>query len=62
MECMEEGYLAKIVLGDGAKEIKVGEVHAYSWRIIVLYLLFRVIVCIFYWHSLDWIISSMYFP
>jgi pyruvate dehydrogenase E2 component (dihydrolipoamide acetyltransferase) len=28
MECMEEGYLAKIVLGDGAKEIKVGEVHA----------------------------------
>uniref|UniRef100_A0A8R7QTA8 Lipoyl-binding domain-containing protein n=1 Tax=Triticum urartu TaxID=4572 RepID=A0A8R7QTA8_TRIUA len=27
MECMEEGYLAKIVCGDGAKEIKVGEVH-----------------------------------
>ena len=26
MECMEEGYLAKIVCGDGAKEIKVGEV------------------------------------
>uniref|UniRef100_A0A453MRQ0 Dihydrolipoamide acetyltransferase component of pyruvate dehydrogenase complex n=1 Tax=Aegilops tauschii subsp. strangulata TaxID=200361 RepID=A0A453MRQ0_AEGTS len=26
MECMEEGYLAKIVQGDGAKEIKVGEV------------------------------------
>ncbi|KQJ92814.1 hypothetical protein BRADI_3g00880v3 [Brachypodium distachyon] len=25
MECMEEGYLAKIVQGDGAKEIKVGE-------------------------------------
>ena len=24
---MEEGYLAKIVCGDGAKEIKVGEVH-----------------------------------
>lgn len=24
---MEEGYLAKIVQGDGAKEIKVGEVH-----------------------------------
>lgn len=23
---MEEGYLAKIVRGDGAKEIKVGEV------------------------------------
>jgi hypothetical protein len=23
---MEEGYLAKIVQGDGAKEIKVGEV------------------------------------
>ncbi|XP_058227074.1 dihydrolipoyllysine-residue acetyltransferase component 3 of pyruvate dehydrogenase complex, mitochondrial-like [Rhododendron vialii] len=28
MECMEEGYLAKIVRGDGAKEIKVGEVIA----------------------------------
>ncbi|KAK1362775.1 Acetyltransferase component of pyruvate dehydrogenase complex [Heracleum sosnowskyi] len=28
MECMEEGYLAKIVHGDGAKEIKVGEVIA----------------------------------
>ena len=26
MECMEEGYLAKIIHGDGAKEIKVGEV------------------------------------
>lgn len=26
MECMEEGYLAKIVKGDGSKEIKVGEV------------------------------------
>ena len=26
MECMEEGYLAKIIQGDGAKEIKVGEV------------------------------------
>lgn len=26
MECMEEGYLAKILKGDGAKEIKVGEV------------------------------------
>ena len=26
MGCMEEGYLAKIVHGDGAKEIKVGEV------------------------------------
>lgn len=26
MECMEEGYLAKIVRGDGEKEIKVGEV------------------------------------
>lgn len=26
MECMEEGYLAKIIRGDGAKEIKVGEV------------------------------------
>ncbi|CAL5443794.1 unnamed protein product [Camellia sinensis] len=25
MECMEEGYLAKIVRGDGEKEIKVGE-------------------------------------
>jgi hypothetical protein len=30
MECMEEGYLAKIVQGDGAKEIKVGEVHTYG--------------------------------
>ncbi|XP_077213539.1 dihydrolipoyllysine-residue acetyltransferase component 2 of pyruvate dehydrogenase complex, mitochondrial-like [Tasmannia lanceolata] len=28
MECMEEGYLAKIVQWDGAKEIKVGEVIA----------------------------------
>ncbi|XP_017236425.1 dihydrolipoyllysine-residue acetyltransferase component 2 of pyruvate dehydrogenase complex, mitochondrial [Daucus carota subsp. sativus] len=28
MECMEDGYLAKIVHGDGAKEIKVGEVIA----------------------------------
>ncbi|XP_024979338.1 dihydrolipoyllysine-residue acetyltransferase component 3 of pyruvate dehydrogenase complex, mitochondrial [Cynara cardunculus var. scolymus] len=28
MECMEEGYLAKIIHGDGAKEIKVGEVIA----------------------------------
>jgi pyruvate dehydrogenase E2 component (dihydrolipoamide acetyltransferase) len=28
MECMEEGYLAKIVHGDGVKEIKVGEVIA----------------------------------
>ncbi|CAL1399762.1 unnamed protein product [Linum trigynum] len=28
MECMEEGYLAKIVKGDGAKEIKVGEIIA----------------------------------
>ncbi|KAL7597963.1 hypothetical protein Lser_V15G25316 [Lactuca serriola] len=28
MECMEEGYLAKIVHGDGAKEIQVGEVIA----------------------------------
>jgi len=26
MESMEEGYLAKIVRGDGEKEIKVGEV------------------------------------
>lgn len=26
MECMEEGYLAKIICGDGAKGIKVGEV------------------------------------
>ena len=29
MECMEEGYLAKIIQGDGAKEIKVGEVHIF---------------------------------
>ncbi|XP_024453708.1 dihydrolipoyllysine-residue acetyltransferase component 2 of pyruvate dehydrogenase complex, mitochondrial isoform X1 [Populus trichocarpa] len=28
MECMEEGYLAKILKGDGAKEIKLGEVIA----------------------------------
>ncbi|XP_058092813.1 dihydrolipoyllysine-residue acetyltransferase component 2 of pyruvate dehydrogenase complex, mitochondrial-like [Magnolia sinica] len=28
MECMEEGYLAKIIQGDGAKDIKVGEVIA----------------------------------
>ncbi|KAL7114041.1 hypothetical protein ACP275_04G096000 [Erythranthe tilingii] len=28
MECMEEGYLAKIVCGDGASGIKVGEVIA----------------------------------
>ncbi|XP_072995758.1 dihydrolipoyllysine-residue acetyltransferase component 2 of pyruvate dehydrogenase complex, mitochondrial-like [Typha latifolia] len=26
MECMEEGYIAKIIHGDGAKEIKVGEI------------------------------------
>ncbi|KAG6534292.1 hypothetical protein ZIOFF_008178 [Zingiber officinale] len=26
MECMEEGYLAKIIHGDGSKEIKVGEI------------------------------------
>ena len=26
MECMEEGYLAKIISGDGAEEIKVDEV------------------------------------
>jgi pyruvate dehydrogenase E2 component (dihydrolipoamide acetyltransferase) len=29
MECMEESYLAKIIHGDGAKEIKVGEVKIY---------------------------------
>lgn len=28
MECMEEGYIAKIIKGDGEKEIKVGEVIA----------------------------------
>ncbi|OAY53174.1 dihydrolipoyllysine-residue acetyltransferase component 2 of pyruvate dehydrogenase complex, mitochondrial [Manihot esculenta] len=28
MECMEEGFLAKIIKGDGSKEIKVGEVIA----------------------------------
>ncbi|XP_015082635.1 dihydrolipoyllysine-residue acetyltransferase component 2 of pyruvate dehydrogenase complex, mitochondrial-like isoform X1 [Solanum pennellii] len=28
MECMEEGYLAKIIQGDGASSIKVGEVIA----------------------------------
>ncbi|KAH7692720.1 pyruvate dehydrogenase E2 component (dihydrolipoamide acetyltransferase) protein [Dioscorea alata] len=27
MECMEEGYIAKIIHGDGAKDIKVGEHH-----------------------------------
>lgn len=30
MECMEEGYLAKIIRGDGSKEIKVGEVYSYN--------------------------------
>lgn len=28
MECMEEGYLAKIIQGDGSSGIKVGEVLA----------------------------------
>lgn len=28
MECMEEGYIAKIICGDGAKDIKVGELIA----------------------------------
>ncbi|KAM0945593.1 putative dihydrolipoyllysine-residue acetyltransferase [Dioscorea sansibarensis] len=28
MECMEEGYIAKIIHGDGAKDIKVGEIIA----------------------------------
>uniref|UniRef100_A0A1D1XNL1 Acetyltransferase component of pyruvate dehydrogenase complex n=1 Tax=Anthurium amnicola TaxID=1678845 RepID=A0A1D1XNL1_9ARAE len=28
MECMEEGYLAKIIHGDGAKDLKVGEIIA----------------------------------
>ncbi|KAK6925673.1 2-oxoacid dehydrogenase acyltransferase, catalytic domain [Dillenia turbinata] len=28
MECMEEGYIAKIIHGDGAKELKVGEIIA----------------------------------
>eukprot|EP00262_Sarcandra_glabra_P000632 TRINITY_DN1076_c1_g2_i1.p1 TRINITY_DN1076_c1_g2~~TRINITY_DN1076_c1_g2_i1.p1 ORF type:complete len:441 (-),score=90.65 TRINITY_DN1076_c1_g2_i1:372-1613(-) len=28
MECMEEGYIAKIIHGDGKKDIKVGEVIA----------------------------------
>lgn len=32
---MEEGYLAKIVHGDGAKEIKVGEVCARHIRIVI---------------------------
>lgn len=27
---MEEGYLAKIIHGDGSKEIKVGEVMSYA--------------------------------
>ena len=30
MECMEEGYLAKILKGDGSKEIQVGEVLTLS--------------------------------
>ena len=34
MECMEDGYLAKIIRGDGEKEIKVGEV------LILLYIIF----------------------
>ncbi|WOK97160.1 dihydrolipoyllysine-residue acetyltransferase [Canna indica] len=28
MECMEEGYIAKIIHGDGSKDIKVGEIIA----------------------------------
>uniref|UniRef100_A0A7N0TYK3 Acetyltransferase component of pyruvate dehydrogenase complex n=1 Tax=Kalanchoe fedtschenkoi TaxID=63787 RepID=A0A7N0TYK3_KALFE len=28
LECMEEGYIAKIIYGDGSKEIEVGEVIA----------------------------------
>lgn len=31
MECMEEGYIAKIMHGDGAKDIKVGEVYTESF-------------------------------
>jgi hypothetical protein len=38
MECMEEGYLAKILKGDGSKEIKLGEVLTLSgsWQSCVL--------------------------
>jgi len=31
MECMEEGYIAKIIHGDGAQNIKVGEVSTLSY-------------------------------
>ena len=30
MECMEEGFLAKIVKAEGSKEIHVGEVWNFS--------------------------------
>lgn len=35
---MEEGYLAKIIHGDGAKEIKVGEVYIIDIAIVMRFL------------------------
>ena len=43
MECMEEGYLAKILKGDGASGIKVGEVLA--WSILIFSLAFLSSFC-----------------
>lgn len=37
MECMEEGYLAKIIHGDGSKEIKVGEVIIFCSYLFTVY-------------------------
>lgn len=46
---MEEGYLAKIVQGDGAKEIKVGEVHIYLLKRINMILRHQLSVQIIIW-------------
>ncbi|KAK9095967.1 hypothetical protein Sjap_021464 [Stephania japonica] len=35
MECMEEGFLAKIIHGDGAKEIKVGEFQLFAVKVLM---------------------------
>lgn len=50
MECMEEGYLAKIIRGDGEKEIKVGEVWICSSSLSPL-LFFCPCRGIFIWYS-----------
>jgi len=50
MESMEEGYLAKIVRGDGEKEIQVGEVLI-SYGSPLIYLLKRTFYLLFH-HSL----------